>query len=724
MRRKSISLILIASMILSLAGCGATGNAPAESEEQIELVEPVNAEVSFEEAAIRDMYDANVYAATVLPVVREYAPEYAFEFGAFGAFEGEAVKKGQQLVSANTESIDEQIKAKKEYIASMKEDYEKSIEKTQKSVAEYRRQENNAKWAVEQYDLVAEPEQIAATDGSGTMVDNPAYPTWKAAHDRFEGDYRIAKHAADTLELQMDQRTEIYELDRKHQEYLLKILQRNRRNAMVTAEADGEIVSLIEFDDYFNGYLTADEPVVAVADMSQMILKCDYVNNNRIKNAQEVYALIDGKKYKVDYQAISSDEYARQSANGQKVYSTFLFADEDLQNVEVGDYAVIVVITKRYEQVLSIPKGSIRKDEMGSYVYRYEDGKSVRANIQTGFSDGTYTEILSGLSEGDKVLYAGAAKPNADTTYTLKKGEFHTEFSNRAQLTYSTDMDINNPVENGTTYFGEYKVTMFQHVSKGDVIATVRVEPDQIALTRNETRLQRLTERLEQYREDNKDDADEEYFIEAVKNYEDQIKEVKDAIAKQKKDFATTQIVAPKDGVILGMQNRENESIVRKNDTIVVLADEGTCYVEVEDTNQMLQYGNIISVGYKDAEGHDKKIECKVATMAKIGLSQGLQRDDKKILLPAEYVEEILQGYLAGDWWDRYRFTVEGSVRTMDNVVVVPRSAVYDNGGKTYVYVKDKNGNVKTQFFVSGGFNDSYYWVVEGLTEGMEICSK
>ncbi|MBO5986492.1 MAG: hypothetical protein J6Q02_06810 [Lachnospiraceae bacterium] len=724
MRRKSISFILIASMILSLAGCGATGNAPTEPEEQIELLEPVNAEVSFEKAAIRDMYDATVYAATVLPVVREYAPEYAFEFGAFGAFEGETVKKGQQLVSANTESIDEQIKAKKEYIASMKEDYEKTLERTQKSVAEYRRQENNAKWAVEQYDLVEEPEQILSDDGSGTMVDNPAYPAWKAAHDRFEGDYRIAKHAADTLELQMDQRTELYELDRKHQEYLLKILQRTRRNAMVTAEADGEIVSLIEFDDYYNGYLAADEPVVAVADMSQMILKCDYVNNNRIKNAQEVYALIDGAKYKVQYQAISSDEYARQSANGRKVYSTFYFADENPQNVEIGDYAVVVVITKRYEQVLSIPKGSIRKDETGRYVYRYEDGKSIRANIQTGFSDGTYTQVLSGLSEGDKVLYSNSEKPNTETTFTLKKGEFHTDFSSRAQLTYSTDMDIKNPVENGTTYFGEYQVTMFQHVNKGDVICTIRVEPDQIALTRNETRLQRLTERLEQYREDNKEDADEEYFIEAVKNYEDQIKEVQEAIAKQKKDFATKTIVAPKEGVILGMTNRENESIVRKNDTVVVLADEGTCYVEVEDTNQMLQYGNIVSVGYKDVEGKDKTIQCKVATMSKIGLSQGLQRDDKKILLPAEYVEEILQGYLAGDWWDRYRFTVEGVVRSMDNVVVVPRSAVYDNGGKTYVYVKDKDGKVKTQFFVSGGYNDSYYWVVEGLTEGMEICSK
>ena len=115
MRRKSITLILMVSMILSLVGCSVgTEKNPVGSSQEIELIDPVNAEVSYEEAAIRDLYDATVYAATVLPVIREYSPEYGFTFGALGASEGEQVKAGQQLVSANTEAIDEQIKAKKE----------------------------------------------------------------------------------------------------------------------------------------------------------------------------------------------------------------------------------------------------------------------------------------------------------------------------------------------------------------------------------------------------------------------------------------------------------------------------------------------------------------------------------------------------------------------------------------------------------------------------------
>ena len=717
-----MTLLLIGSMLLSVAGCTpAAGERDAGSPSaEIQLIEPVNAEVTVEAAARRNLYDAAVYGATVLPYVQEYGPEYAFTFHSFGAFWGEAVKKGQQLVSANTESIDDQIKAKNEYITSMEEDYQKYVDSQQTPLSDYRRQETNAKWAMEQYAAVEEPEKIPAADGSGTMVENPEYPGWKAMYDRFTGDYRIAKHAADTIELNLAQRKELYDLDHAHQQYLLKTLRQNRKNAMITSSIDGEVVALKNIE---STYLAADAPVVAVGDLSQKIIKCDYVNKNTIKNAWDVYALVDGKQYQVTYEPISSDEYARQSANGGKVYSTFTL-QEGADEIQIGDYAVIVVISKRYENALSVPKGSIHRDEMGNYVYLYQDGKSIRTSVQTGFSDGTYTEILSGLAEGDQVLCASAAKPNEKKMVTLEKGEFHTNFEERAELTYSSAEELKNPVENGTTYFGEFEVELFQHVNKGDVIATVRVEADSLALTRNETRLTRLRERLEDYRENHKDETKEEYYLETVKDYEEQISEVEEAIAKQKKDFSTTKILAQRSGVILRLGDYEKESILQKDAHVVTIADEGSCYVLVEDSNQILQYGNIVTVEYQDAAGQTKQVECKVASMSKIGVSRDLQSDSKRVLLPEDVVEDVLQGALAGDWWDRYRYRVKMDARAMENVVMVPRSCVYDNGGKTYVYVKDENGQVKAQCFVSGGYNESYYWVVEGLTEGMEICSK
>ena len=48
--------------------------------------------------------------------------------------------------------------------------------------------------------------------------------------------------------------------------------------------------------------------------------------------------------------------------------------------------------------------------------------------------------------------------------------------------------------------------------------------------------------------------------------------------------------------------------------------------------------------------------------------------------------------------------------------------AVTEKNGNTYVSVVKENGEIVAQRFVAGGYNANNYWVVEGLTEGMEIC--
>lgn len=723
MRRKSITLLLIGSLILSLVGCSGQGtDGPAGPSQEIELIDPVSAPVSFEEAKTRNLYSASVYAATVVPYVEEYSPDYAFQFGYGTAFYGDEVKKGQELIKADTTAMDEQIKAQQEAIASMEEEYQKYVEKQQEEVRKHRERQDTFEYYVKMNEENEPAEFLDEADEDGNPLPNPAHVTWQQGYDYVTGEYRIAKHAADTIELQMKQRRELYELDRQHQQYLLKSMQNNRKRATVTSNMTGTVVAIRSLGN--NQYLQADEPVIAVADTSRICLKCDYVNRNTIKNAEDVYAIIDGKRYEIEYQAISSDEYTRLSANGGKVYSTFEILDYG-EEILVGDYALIAVISKRYENVVSVPRGAIQRGDGGNCVYLYENGKSVQTPVQTGFSDGVYTEIISGVQEGDKVLYAASTPPGGDNTVVLSKGEFHADYSSRATISYAFSTLQTNPVENGTVYYGEAQVHLFQHVNKGDVIATIRVEPDRLALSRNETRLARLKERLEDFRTQNKDDEKEEYFIETLKSYQEQIDDVEETIAKQKADFAVTRIVAEKSGVVTYLPEYQKEDILQKGAAVVEIADEGDCYVIVEDANQVLQYGNELQVRYVDAEQNEKSLTCKVVSMSRMGVSSELLRNLTYLQVPEEAIENVLQSMFAGDRWSMYRFTVEGAIRTMDDVLVVPRNAVYDEGGgKTYVYVKEKDGSVKAQQFVAGGNNDKYYWVVEGLTEGMEVCLK
>ena len=94
------------------------------------------------------------------------------------------------------------------------------------------------------------------------------------------------------------------------------------------------------------------------------------------------------------------------------------------------------------------------------------------------------------------------------------------------------------------------------------------------------------------------------------------------------------------------------------------------------------------------------------------------------IAVPADKAGEIFGGLFAQDRgrWSMYPYQLNGVVRNMDNVLVVPKKAVTEKNGNTYVSVVKENGEIVAQRFVAGGYNANNYWVVEGLTEGMEIC--
>lgn len=720
MRRKSvISLLLIAGCILSLTGCGGQTTAAGEkNNQQIELLEPVNTETTYEVASLRNLYGAAVYAASVVPYIEEYIPENALFFGGYAAYPGETVKKGQELIVSDTTNVDEQIKAKEEYIATMQENHEKFLEDQQKALETYREDQSLWNYYVELNEKQEPPKYIETEEG---RVENPEHATWQTGYDMVTGKYRIAKHAGDTVELKTKQQSELYAMDLEHQKYLLKQLKESRRRATVQAKMDGEIVAMQVYQQ--GNYIGTDRPVAAVGDRSQKFLKCDYINKSIIKNAEDVYAVIDGKRYEVEYQALSTEEYQELTAKKEKIYSTFILKDVG-EDVEVGDFAVISVISNHREDVVSIPKGAIHKDDSGNFVYVLkEDGSSAYTSIQTGFSDGNYTEIVYGLEAGDKVVYTPSQSAGSETV-KLEKGEFHTDFSGRAYIEYPSSTYLKNPIENGTVYFGELLVENYQHVEKGDVIATVRVAPDSIALTRNETRMTRLKERLENYKKDNKGSETQEYYINTVKSYDEQIEDLAEVIAKQKKDFAATQIVADRSGVIVQVWEYNAEDIVQRNANIVRIADESTCYVLVEDSNQVLQYGNQVEVSYNDAYQVERKVDGVIASMSPYGVSASLQQEFAYVKLPQDKISDMLAQVDPNNSWSRYRYTVRAKLRSMENVVVVPKRAVYDFGGKTYVYVKEADGTVKFQSFVSGGYNDKYYWVVEGLTEGMEVCLK
>lgn len=716
-KKKNICLLLIMSLMLSVCGCSDTTQ--EVTGETVELIEPMNAVANTEIAACRNLYDTTIYSAIVYPQVVEYAFTKDAQVDGYAAFLGEHVNVGDALVYADTKALEEKIEKQEEYLADMQEQMEEYRADLAENLADPREDVKRMAGILENLENQEPPKQILSERVSGSdagmMIDNPAYATWQKDYNYWEGKYRIQAHNVNVQEEGLRQKETYYALDYEYQLSQLNKLKAERKSSTIYSKVVGEVVATAQAD-YGTLYAEEGVSIVAVGDAEKKVLKSDYISKDVINGAEEVYALIDGVRYEVEYQPISSQEYAKLSAESDKVYSEF-WINGDTTAIEAGDFAVIVVTREKKEQVLAISKNALSKDETGYYVYVVKDGENIYTPVKTGISDGVYTEITAGLNAGDAILVEKLAEYSTETV-TVEKGSFHSSFEGWGFMYYPMTETVTNEIEYGTVYFEEFMVAQYQHVEKGDVIATIRVVSDEIAIQRNETKLKRAQERLADLRAEG-----EEKNEDAILKKEEEIADLQELIKDMKADGATKQIVANQTGMVVELANLEAEAILSSGMGIAAIADESTCYVVVENTNLLLNYGNDVTVTYTNAEGISKTVDGTVANVSPAGVSVGLQLNYSFILLPEESIADMAVSNNDRDgWWNRNRYQVKATIREMENVLVVPKKAVKDVAGVTYVNIMDEQGNITPCSFIAGGFDKSGYWVVEGLTEGMKLC--
>lgn len=721
MRKQGISLLLSVIMCISLTACSAE-TVETTGSSKIELIEPVNMVANVEKAECRNLYNCEVYSAMVYPTVTEYSFSKNAVVDGTGAFWGDEVKKGDVLVYGNTEEVDKKIEALEEQIEKKAEGMKETLENLNESLEKPREEEKWLKGVVEAYEKVKPDEKVLASDVSGGdatgLVDNPAYAKWYTEAAGWIGKYEILKHNIYMQEENYRQQEELYLLEKEYLQEKLQDLKNDKNNSSLRAGEDGVVVAKVMGDNYGEMSVQAEQELVAVGNMEQKVLKCDYINDLKIAGADDIYALIDGQRYEIEYHSISREEYTEITESGSKVYTTFTILG-DTDALEVGDFAVICVFSDKKENVLSVSKEAIHKDGSENFVYLMQNGESIAQKIKTGMTDGVYTEVLSGLNEGDEVMVENEQVLSGKTA-TITYGSFHGTFEERGKISGAMGDVITNPVEHGTTYFGEYKVEYLQHVNKGDVIATVRVAKDEITIKRLQQSLLRATQRLEDLKV-----AGEEENKKAIESRQEEIAELRKQLTEVEADGEVTEIRATRSGMIVGMTEYEKETILYHDAYIADIADEESMYISVSDENGLLNYGNVVNITYKTYMREEKSCKGMVASLAPAGVSRSLQTGSAMIKVPKEDLPDMMLAIADdGNWRNPQPYRVKTNIREMENVLVVPRGAVTEVNGHTYVKVMDEQGNVKVCSFIAGGYDSTNYWIVEGLSEGMIVCLK
>lgn len=711
--------LVLACLTVVYGGCGQVQEeVPAED---VELLDPVGVAVNYETAARRNLYNANVYSALICPYVEEYGLEVTGTFSAYDSFPGDSVVRGSTLMHNSTENIDKQIENLEERMADMEESFQEFLTENGEELSKARSDQQYYNTVMGNLER-QKPEEYLTDPETGEVTENPAYQEWYNGAWGFrwcDNNLRNANQSVMELEEALKERTELYELDQAYNRLCLERLKEDRKDATLVSGMAGNVAS-IQFLTEGN-WVGGNRSLMSVCDTSRPSIRCEYISRTVIQRAEDVYALVNGKRYEVEYEEIDNQEYQRIQEQNGEVYSTFHVVS-GAEELEMGAYAVIVVKNQVRENVVTVPRDAVNQDGGIRYVYIVNGNESVYTIVTTGMTDGMYTEILSGVNEGDRVL-TDQAVTAGDGTVTVVRGSMGASFSEIGHLYYPSTELVINPVEYGTCYFETMMVNIYQQVKKGDVLATVWVEPDDAEIGRNEQRLLRQRERLEDLKKEGIEGNEK-----TIEQMEESIRELEELITDMKADARITEITAPRNGIIMsygayGTRWPEEGALLGSGTALFELADEGMCYVVVEDPNGQLTYGNVAQVSYTDWQGNQSQITGNVVTLNKMSVSGSLISNEALIRIAPEDIGKVAGSRESwSGYWSRSSFRVTTSIRNMDNVLLVPRGAVTESGGRTYVKVRLESGEIQYRSFIAGGYDASNYWVVEGLTEGMELC--
>jgi HlyD family secretion protein len=96
---------------------------------------------------------------------------------------------------------------------------------------------------------------------------------------------------------------------------------------------------------------------------------------------------------------------AAETSNGVVTYAVRVSFPDEAASVKVGMTANLSILTAQKDGVLLAPNSALLPKGAGRVVQVPDaNGATREVDVQTGLTDGTNTEITSGLSEGQQVI--------------------------------------------------------------------------------------------------------------------------------------------------------------------------------------------------------------------------------------------------------------------------------------------------------------------------------
>ena len=351
---------------------------------------------------------------------------------------GQYVEKGDKIAQADTADLDNQI----ESIKKSREGLDKQIESAE---SEYSRTIDG---------LIYDRDALRAKgDNEGA--------------DELDKTILMTKENHEYQREQFSQQKDAYDRD-------IADIEKQKDELTLYATHSGYITYLMNVG-YYN-YRQAYENVAYISDYDDIYLEAAAMNIktfSKYRKSPRIYAVVEGKEY-----AVTEDAYSTAATLYAANEGKFPMARFKLEGYtpSIGETVPVYAYENYYENVLMVGNDSIRYDGAKKYVFvEGSTGGMEKREIETGVSDDVHTEVVSGLSEGDKVFYlSDSIKPIDYEEISIEPTDFSAYNISDIYQYITTDVKNYSSPESGRIY--EILAEDNAEVKEGDPLFSVKVE--------------------------------------------------------------------------------------------------------------------------------------------------------------------------------------------------------------------------------------------------------
>lgn len=191
----------------------------------------------------------------------------------------------------------------------------------------------------------------------------------------------------------------------------------NLNYTQILSPMDGVIVSVpVSVGQTVNSNQTSPT-IVQVADLSKMLIKLEVSEGDiaQVKEGQSIrFTTLAEPNHPYESQidtvdpaltTLTDNNYTEESGNTEAVY---YYANALVDNAEnklrIGMTVQGQINIAKRENVLTVPTSTLKKRGAETFVQVLKNNKVEEKLVQTGLADSQYTEILSGIDEGEQVI--------------------------------------------------------------------------------------------------------------------------------------------------------------------------------------------------------------------------------------------------------------------------------------------------------------------------------